>query len=246
MTDDKKRRLKKFFHDYAVAIVTTALLFVVLILLLISRHTSLISVQDLSKINPLITSEQNTLIAANDTNEIVKIPIDENQAKTQQPANSFGSKPSSPKNNQSQKPSSGSSNNSGSSSGGTSGGGSSTPPDSKPISQPFAVGIGSLSIRSTANKSGLILPSCQSTTHTINAELNADNAPGTVTYRWKRSDGFVGNTLTLEFNANENTKYVPFSWTISKNSQTNNDTVTLEVLTPTGKQKTTEHLKSKC
>ncbi len=217
------RATKKFLHDYSVAIVTTILLIILLAILLLIRFGTLASVKDLSKINPLITSGQNKLVAANDSNEIIKVPMDDDAKTTGQTDKPTGSGGAS-----TTKPSTGSGTTGNGSSG--SGSGSTNQPPDKPV---FAATIGQM--RHFASSGTSLLGVC-TITHQFQADIAAQNAPGTVAYNWKQSNGTTGQTQQAVFQAGDTTKTVSYSWTISAAS--GNYSVTIFLTSPTKQQQT--------
>jgi hypothetical protein len=113
-----KRKIKKALHDYSVAIVISGLWIVVLLLLILARYSALASVSDISKINPLITSGNNTLVAI-DKNGKVTVEKDDGQSSGQ--TNATPEKSQEPTTNKSGTPNAQSSNNGGNNAGGSGG-----------------------------------------------------------------------------------------------------------------------------
>jgi hypothetical protein len=223
VVDDRKQALKKFLHDYVVAIITTFLLLVILGLLIIARHYALVSVNDLSKINPLITSEQNELVAANGSHDVIKIAKDdESRANQSSPANNAGRGA-----NQSINPSKGSSGETttGASDGTGVGSGQSSSPTTP---QPFSASIGQMTYNSSTS---CVLIIC-STTYTVQAVIQGQNGPGTVNYQWIEDNSTVAQSSSVAFSQNDTSKTVSFQWTIAKGH-----TVTLQLTSPSTDKK---------
>lgn len=232
MVEDKKEALKKFIRDYLVAIATSAALVILLAALVLARHLALSSVSDVSKINPLITSEQNELVALQGTSEVIKIPKDDEipsdvsntgVKKTQSPNPSPSNVVSETTNSEP----------SGSGTGNSAGNGNSgsNPPV---VTQPFATSIGQMSYTSSSTFVG-ILSGCK-VTYNFQAVIQGHNAPGTVTYRWLRSSGSPGQQQQVSFAQGDTSKTVTYTWSITGYS--GNYSVTLEILTPKSQQKT--------
>lgn len=91
MVDDKKQELKKFLRNYTEVVAVALGLLLVLLMLVIFRILALVSIGDLSNINPLITSGQNKLVLKDGTSEIIKIPIDSTVAKGSSSGKTAGS-----------------------------------------------------------------------------------------------------------------------------------------------------------
>lgn len=81
MVESRRWAIKKFLRGYAVTFTTAIVLILVLALLLFARIGALGSIRDLSRINPLITSEQNQLVAIGDDGEVTIISDDEQENK---------------------------------------------------------------------------------------------------------------------------------------------------------------------
>ncbi|MGI5380852.1 hypothetical protein ACQEV2_43320 [Streptomyces sp. CA-251387] len=73
-------------------------------------------------------------------------------------------------------------------------------------------------------------PACDSTA-TITGTLQTNGKPGTVTYRWKRSDGTISRTLQQRVAPNARQTNVVLRWTFNGHG-TLQATATLEVLSP--------------
>lgn len=254
MIDSKRWAAKKFIRDNAVAAVTSGLLILVLLLLVASRFIALNSIRDLSKINPLITSGQNELVAVDD-NGAVKIIKDDEQTTGQsgKTAGESGGSTTDKPGTQTGRSSStdgtggtgssnsgggtgstggntGGSSGGGSSSGGSSGGsggGTTTPP------AVFAASVGQITYTTKLVTS--IAGTC-TINYNFQANITAQNAPGTVTYRWNQSNGVTSVTQQpLTFQAGDTSKTTPpYTWTISGGSASY--TITLELLTPASQQ----------
>lgn len=77
MVESKRWAIKKFVREYAVTFITAIGLIVILIALLLARAIALGSLDDISKFNPLITSEQGQLVSVGDDGRITIIGEDE-------------------------------------------------------------------------------------------------------------------------------------------------------------------------
>lgn len=231
---NKKQALKKFFHDYAAAITATIVLIVILALLVLSRHNALASITDLSKINPLITSEQNELVASRDSNAIVEVSKNDKNKDTEREGKSVGGTSKSPGLGTKGGATSGGTNN-----GAGSGGNGSNSPD---VPQPFSAYIAEDSIRgSMISKCSLIglLGICIGTythTYTLLATITGNNGPGTVSYSWSAipdSGSSVSDSGSLQAGNGTTTNSISTSWsTISCTSYS----VTLTLTGPAGSQ----------
>jgi hypothetical protein len=219
--EEKKRELKKFFHDYMVATIATVLLILLLALMLLSRYSALAGINDLSKINPLITSGKNKLTAQSDTNGVVKISKDDIGSNQDATSNTNGGTITGSQSGQNNTPS-----------GGASSGVTSTPAPSPVV---FAASIGQMRHFASNGTNGL--NACR-ITHDFQADIIGTNAPGTVTYRWSRSDGTVEQPQQMAFQAGDSLKTATYSWAI--NGASANYSVTIELLSPTKTQKTLE------
>lgn len=222
MVDDKKQALKKFAYDYAIALGTTIALLVILAILILARQLSLASVKDVSKINPLITSEQNELVAVNGSSDVVKIAKDDESQTVQSGTTKDVVKSTSPA------PGTGSTNGSsggGSTSGastGSSGTSSSPSPSPSPVSQSFTAVIGQLTYNSSTS---CLLVIC-STTYTVQAVIQGQNGPGKVNYQWIE-DNSVAQSSTVSFAHGDSSKTISYQPSVGKGH-----TVTLQLTSP--------------
>lgn len=199
--DDKKRAIKKFFHDYAVAIYATVFLVIILIIMMLARYGALISIQDLSKINPLITTTENELIAADNSKEMIKAP----------------------KSGKSQKTDSEHTSNTKNSSSTGAGKGSSTPvaggngedDTTRADSPPFTATLHEVTPSIEGNTS--ILGNC-TVKYKFTADISAQNPPGTIVYQWYRSDGTTTDSQSMTFSKNDTSLAPTYEWSISADS----------------------------
>lgn len=248
MIGGRQWAIKKFLRGYAVTIVTSALLILVLALLIWARLGDLYSVRDISKINPLITSGQNELVAVRDENGISRF-VKENGQDAQSKDDSDGSKndvsdKSDTQNTQSSDGGTNSNPSSGTSTGGTSGGGSSggTGGSTGGTSSPSpAPGVFSASITNVWQTDpisiNIVGTSCKST-HNFFATITVQNAPGTVSYRWKQSNGVTSVTQQLSFSAGDSSKTVAATpWEISGPAGSSHS-MTFELVSPVRQQQT--------
>lgn len=242
MIGGRQWAIKKFLRGYAVTIVTSALLILILALLIWARLGDLYSVRDISKINPLITSGQNELVAARDANGLTKV-VKEDDAVSQsgKTSNNTQKNSSDSSNSQNSQTSSGASSSDGgdtpvSNTGGTGGNGTSggTGGGTGGSTQPQHAFMASINkIGQTETSPTLSVGSCK-VTHTFYAVIDGQYAPGTVTYRWKRSDGVISPQRSVSFVAGETTKTVSADpWDTSGTSGSSVQyTMTFEILSP--------------
>lgn len=210
--------LKRFFREYAVALSGTLLFLVLLSGLLVSRYYALVGLDDLSKLNPLITTQGNQLIGRDRAFGAI---ADQNQGDSpnnptttpktsQQPSSSSNPSTKTPSTNQgqtSQPVSSGS--------GGSSGGGTTTSP---PPTQ-FTVSIGTMThvAGSPSGLLGALNPVC-TITHQFTASVHAINGPGTMNYTWVQSDGKTSGSDKENFGAGTSDDQVTYQWKITSTS----------------------------
>lgn len=245
MRGGKQWAFKKFLRGYAVTIVTSALLLLILALLIGARYAELYSIRDISNINPLITSGQNELVAQKDENGVTRFvkeedansSSDKNTADTKNSSDAGGSGDT-PSNSSSQSAgggSAGTGSTGGTQGGGTTGGGNTggnTGGGSQ--SAAFTASISSISHQGTTPLT-LLANNCK-ITHYISVTLRGQNAPGEVTYRWKRSDNINTTVQTVQFKANETTKTVSAdAWDTTGSS--GSYSMTFEMYTPSGASK---------
>ena len=247
MIGGRQWAIKKFLRGYAVTIVTSTLLILVLAVLILARLGDLYSVRDISKINPLITSGQNELIAARDANGLTKV-VKEDDAVSQSGKASNNAQKSSPSNSPDSQPqgsTTGSNENgdtpvsntggtgsggTGGSAGGNTGGGSGT----QPQQHTFVASIEK--VGQTEAAPTISVGSCK-LTHNVYAIIDGQYAPGTVMYRWKRSDGVISSQRTVSFTAGETTKTVyadPWD-TSGPSNPTKQYSMTFEMISPSAK-----------
>lgn len=225
---DTKESAKKFVRDYIVAIIATGLLVIIVLLLVIVRYASLASVKDLSKINPLITSDNNQLVAS-DNGEISKLAgsAGQNSQSTTQ-----ASTTPTPSSSPSIAPSS------------TTNTSDSTSEPSVP--QVFAAGIQGGTIQgseSTVCNTFMFAGACVGTsnyTYTLAATIAASNGPGAVSYTWKAvptSSNFSTQTSskTLTVASGTSTNQISMQWTLINCAVY---TVSLTITSPANSQKT--------
>lgn len=227
----KKQKLKKLAHDYSLVVIVFAGLVATLLMLGGIRVLALVSIGDLSNINPLITSGQNTLVVKDGTNEIVKIPIEEDIVKTSE-ANDGKStggvgaespKPSSSggKKNGSQGGSKngaqgGNTNNGGGGGSGGSGGGTPSTPTPTPSPTPSPVFTASISNNvqhvDTYVSDGWLFK-C-TVKHKFTFTINAQNAPGgtPAKVQWKWLDYDWGYIFDVPFAAGQTSNTVWYEW----------------------------------
>lgn len=254
MIGGRQWAIKKFLRGYAVTIVTSALLILVLALLIWARLGDLYSVRDISKINPLITSGQNELVAIRDENGISTF-VKENNQSAQSKDGSDGSKNDTPDKSDAGNPQSSdggtsTNTNSGTSTGGggtttgggsnggtggNSGGGPSPSPSSSPTPGVFSAGISNV-WQTDPLRISLIGTSCK-TTHSFYATVGVQNAPGAISYRWKQSNGVTSAAQPLSFSAGDSSKTVAATpWEIS--GPAGSYSITFELISPVRQQKT--------
>jgi|GEM_PF-3555296 len=198
MAENKKAIIKKIIRDYAATIVATVLLLMILTLLLLFRHNALLSVNDLSKINPLITSAEGDYVAVNDSGELIEAPQDDGESSqdkraidNKKDADSSGKQTANPQGSKGGSSNSGAIviddlNNTGD-----------TPkapsqPDNESKQPQFTVIIDgpiSASMNSKCNALLDLFGSCalgnRTYTYTVTAQVIAKNGPGVITYAWK-------------------------------------------------------------
>lgn len=242
MVEDKKQALKKLFHDYAMVVIVVAGLIITLLVLIGIRFFALVSIGDLSNINPLITSGQNKLAVKDGTSEIVKIPIDEDIAKdkTSNKKSTGGSTNTSSSTGGSSSGNGGSQSNTGTttSGGGSSGGGSSgtsggstpTPIPPVPPVAAFTVGISNNVQRTSVKKGSTDWFGNCTFAHTITFTVTAQNAPGTARAQWKWATLDWGNEFNVPFENGQTAREVTHTWQI--NEKTNEKEVRLRILSP--------------
>lgn len=236
MQDEKTHTRKQFIHDYSIAIGASITLIVVLFVLLIAKYFAIASIQDLSKINPLITSGQNELIASEESggvqliakNDSANDDSKENPGKT---GNSSGTD-----SNSGSGGGTGGSGSSGGTGGDDSGGGGSggTGGSGEPTQpQPFSANIfGKLSV--VASGSGALLGVCKRT-YLFTGDLVGQNPPGTVTYLWTRTDS-SGQSEQVSFGPNQTEKSVTHTWVI--NGASRQYSIKLALLSPNTDEET--------
>lgn len=234
MGGNRKQAIKKYLKDYAMAIVGTFLLVVALLTLVTFRYTSLASISDISKINPLITSEQNELVASRDSTGVLTISQKDKKGTDDSDKKDDTSTDSQKDDTKSSSGSSSGGSSSGSSGGGSSGdsgnggddGGSSgggTPPPPPP---PFSVTIGDDVIQNTTPTKN-----CRAT-YEFTFTILGENAPGDVHYRWKRDDGDWTNIESKHFLQGEtNQQVVHGNWSLGR-GKVGGHTIRLQTLTP--------------
>lgn len=248
MVGSRRWAIKKFLRGYAVTIVTSALLILILALLILARLGDLYSVRYVSKINPLITSGQNELIAAKDKREktasdddqgitglskVTKDSQGSNSGQSDSPGSSSSSGQGGSGDSSTGTSSGGNTGNSGGNTGsGTTGGGGG---GSSPAPQAFTASISY--VGQPAPPISVNLGSTCKTSHTFSATITAANAPGTVSYRWKQSNGVTSSTQQVSFLAGETSKTVTANqWDISGPTATYS--MTFELLSPAYQQQT--------
>jgi hypothetical protein len=140
--EDIKQSVKRWLHDNAVTVVTILLFVVILAILVATRYGSLLSIANISSINPLITTESAELVAVN-VNGVIQIIKDDDGKVTEAEKKAAAKDKNSTTGNSNQgggTTSGGGSTSGGSSggSGGSSGGGgtASPSPSSSPSSSP--------------------------------------------------------------------------------------------------------------
>ena len=252
MVGGRQWAIKKFLRGYAVTIVTSALLVLILALLIWARLGDLYSIRDISKINPLITSGQNELVAVRDNNGISSFvkesskdvkggsasgeskgnSTDESDAEVGAAQSSDGGTSSNVNPGQNAGSSGGSLGGSSGNTGGTGGGGN-TP---SPTPGVFSAAIGNM-WQADPISINLVGTSCKSM-HDFYATITVQNAPGTVSYRWKQSNGVTGSTQQISFSAGDSSKTVSAPrWDISGSSGSSHS-MTFEIVSPRNQQQT--------
>ena len=232
MVDDKFQIIKRLMRNYSVAVVATAILLFILLALIVARYNALSSIQDLSKLNPLITSEHNELIAAKDSSGVIEVAKVDNTK--------INDKKEAPKTttNKSTETKSGSKSSGGGSSGdgssgGSSGGGSGDGGSGQ--QEPFTANIFNVRYYSP----GIGTKKKCELTHAFDAKISGVNSPGTVTYRWQHSMGDQDPEEHINFQEGDSLKTTPMhSWKIK--SETGSYWVKFIILAPDYKEQSYE------
>ncbi|MDB5183340.1 MAG: hypothetical protein JWO07_21 [Candidatus Saccharibacteria bacterium] len=244
MVEDKKQALKKFFRNYTLVVLVIVGLIITLLLLVWFRFLALVSIGDLSKINPLITSGQNRLVLKDGTSEIVKIPIDGTAA------NKGSSDSNTPADTSTGGASSENQSNSATTTTGgtvqTSNGGASTPvvtvsPSVSPSSSPspvpttaaFTANIGSNVTYETSNKSSYA-NGC-TITYKFTFTATAQNAPGVAKAQWRWPGSTWGNEFNVSFSVGQTSVPVTIQQYVSAN--TSDQVVSLRLNSPNAVEK---------
>lgn len=231
----KKQTLKKLLHDYSLVVVVFIGLIVTLLILAGIRLFALISIGDLSNINPLITSGQNTLAVKDGTSEIIKIPIEEGPVKSSNSGDKSekgGVGPETPKgsgsagNKNSSQGGSGNNTSGGATNPGEGNGGSGgtnpnptpTPTPTPPPPPAFTASI-SNSVQHTdtyISESGFIFKKCK-LKHKFIFTINAQNAPGGTPAKaqWKWLDYDWGYVFDVPFAAGQTSNTVWYEWELN-------------------------------
>lgn len=249
MIGGRQWAIKKFLRGYAVTIVTSALLILVLALLIWARLGDLYSVRDISKINPLITSGQNELVAQKDGNGLTRLVREDRDSAQSDGATSKdiqkGDTTQPTDNSSNQTPTgtgstgggsstgTGSGGSGGSGGGGTTAGGGSGGGETQP---PRAFVITASEISHTTSSPLVNISSKCDVTHTFTATITAQYAPGDVRYKWvKVANGATTQygEQTLSFGANETVKTTPLvSWVTSGTTNTGSYSMSLVITSP--------------
>ena len=258
MVEEKKQALKKLFHNYSLVVIVAVGLIMMLLMLIGIRLLALVSIGDLSNINPLITSGQNKLVVKDGTNEVVKIPIDEEIAQsrstkekssdTNADVNSSTGGSSSGKSGGSQSSSGNTSSSGGttqSTGGGSSGGGSSsgssggsppapspTPPPPVPTQASFTAGISSYVNHETDYKGRDWFGKC-TITHKFTFTVTAQNAPGNTPAKaqWQWTTYPWGDVFNIPFSKGQTSNTVWYQWDL--NEYSGDKEVKLRLVSPT-------------
>ncbi len=240
--DDKVRTIKRLAKEYSIAMSATGLLVLILCILLLTRYSDVSSLRDLTKLNPLITSEQNELVASQDNTGVIEVQkvVESKNGDDDKVASSGGTNADGNKtNNGGNKTSGGGAGGAPSAGNGggnnpDEGGGGDQEPASSP---PFAAGIGFTNYtQSSPIPRGLLgIGGCYRD-YTFFADIDVENPPGSVTYRWVRDTGPPQESKQINFGANDDSKTVSHSWTIGSSSN-DGRWVRIEILSPQEKQK---------
>lgn len=237
MVDDKVQAIKRFIRTYSVAVAATVILIIILAILIIARYNALSSIRDLSKLNPLITSEQNELVAGKDSSGVIEVAKVDNTKKDD--------KKDIAKNNNTKSSGTGSSSggsNGGSSSGGSSGGGSSgggsegggegdEDNGGSGQQEPFFASISETFYYSPGTGIPNIISGKCKLTHAFYAKILGVNSPGVVTYKWQHSKGGQPSSEQMTFQEGDSLKTTPsHEWEI--NAKAGQYSVIFKLLTP--------------
>ncbi len=215
MVDDKVQAIKRFIRTYAVAVVATVILIIILAILIIARYNALSSIRDLSKLNPLITSEQNELVAGKDLSGVIEVAKVDNTKDNDKKdiTDNSGTKSTSTTTgggSSSGGSSSGSSSGGGGSSESGGGGGSGGEGGGDNQQESFSASIhGSITLIKSKTKSILGLGArCE---YEFTANILGHNSPGTVTYRWEQSNG-LSSQGEVSFDDSDSQKTIVHEW----------------------------------
>jgi hypothetical protein len=201
-------RLKRFFREYIVAVCGTVFFVLVLVSILVSRYYALTGLGNLAKINPLITTDNNQLVARDKAYGAVagqgtseSTPTTDTTQKSSPSNTGSSAQTTTPPSGQSSQPAPS----------------SSTPP-SQPTPQ-FTISIGTMTQTAGAPTGKLqgLNPIC-TITHQFTADVNGTNGPGTMTYTWVQSDGTVSPVQKLTFAAGASIEQATYQWKITSTS----------------------------
>jgi hypothetical protein len=243
MVEDKKQALKKFIRNYTLVVLVVLALIVMLLLLIWFRFLALVSIGDLSKINPLITSGQNRLVLKDGTSEIVKIPIDDTGANKGSSASSTPADASGDGGVPAKQGSSGNATSGGTSQSG--GGGSGTvvtvSPSASPSSSPspvptiaaFTANISPNVTYETSNKTSYF-GGC-TITYKFTFTITAQNAPGVAKAQWRWPGSTWGSEFNVSFSAGQTS--VPISIQQYVSASTSDQVVSLRLNSPNAVEK---------
>lgn len=224
---------RKILRDYAIPIFATVVFVVVFVGLWLGHQYALASVKNLADTNPLIVSDQSSLVSNDQSPDPVIEQFSDSAAPPSESSTSGGSTAGTA-NSQSQSGSSSSQRSV--ASGGSSGGGSGT---TKPPTQQaaFAASLGSIEDHTTRTSTtvtllGIVL-GC-TVDHQFKITVSGQNGPGTLKYRWVRSTGGEATNEQKEFPAGSSSVELTHSMTTSS---WGDYSVTLEVTAPSVMEK---------